>query len=304
MFEKLNGEWAPAKRRRVVAAIAVVLSLGVTHAAQAVDARTGWPVPHHATGVRNVAQPFAYVGPMGNPGLDPAPDGQSPVYFDIDAYQYVDATFISGDFTQSRPSLGIDSHSFASIAARSNFDLDSVQIGWIVQSDDPEPQLFVFHFVEGEPTCYNGCGYVQLSATRAPGMHVDVTDTPQSYAIQYADGDWYVGYQGEWIGYFPGSEWNGRFVAMDHAQWYAEVAAANRWPCAEMGNGAFADQEGAASISNLAVDGAPADSLPGIVHFPVAYSSGGATPTSFYYGGPGLCYDEQFIFYDDFNYRS
>jgi hypothetical protein len=71
-----------------------------------------------------------------------------------------------------------------------------------------------------------------------------------------------------------------------------------------MGNGAFADQEGAASISNLAVDGAPADSLPGIVHFPVAYSSAGVTPTSFYYGGPGLCYDEQFIFYDDFNYRS
>jgi neprosin-like protein len=248
-------------------------------------------------------QPTAYVQPKGMPGQVHgfAPDGSTLVYFYADAYQFVDATSISGEYTQHAPTIGsVDYHSLAELAAQSADGLDIVEIGWIVSNTDPQPQLFVFHWIRGEPTCYNGCGYVQLSSTRVPGMHVDVTDTPQSYAIQYSGGDWFVGYQGEWIGYFPGSEWNDEFTSIGLAQWFGEVAAGTALPCSQMGSGAFADQAGAASISNLLVEGAAAQSLPGELTLPAAYSTAGMTATSYFYGGPGLCW-EDLIFHDDFD---
>jgi neprosin-like protein len=248
-------------------------------------------------------QPTAYVQPKGMPGhaRGPAPDGSTLVYFYADAYEYVDANEISGEYTQHAPTIGtVDWHSLAEIAAQSADGLDIVEIGWIVTDTDPQPQLFVFHWIRGAPTCYNGCGYVQLSQTRVPGMHVDVTDTPQSYAIHYSGGDWYVGYQGEWIGYFPGSEWNGDFTSVGLAQWFGEVAAGTTLPCTQMGSGAFAAEPGAASISNLRVDGDAAESLPGELTLPAAYTTADMTDTSYNYGGPGRCW-EDVIFGDGFD---
>jgi len=287
-----------------VRVLPALLLLSYAQIAPSAESRTSWPTPQRTAGAHDLPVPIAYTHPKGNLGGDPetTPDGQSPVYFFAEVYEWVNATFVSGDFTQSAPALGIDYHSIANVVAKSYNGLDSVMVGWIVMSPDPVPQLFVYHFVGGEPTCYNGCGYVQLSKTRVPGMHVETTETPQTYAISYSGGDWYVGYQGEWIGYFPGSEWPSGFSNIDDVQWYGEVAAANRFPCAGMGSGAFGDQAGAASVSNLIVDGVAASVQPGTVTLPMAYSTADVTSSSFRYGGPGLCYDDEYIFYNEFNY--
>lgn len=41
-----------------------------------------------------------------------------------------------------------------------------VEVGWTVDRElngDAQPHLFVYHWVDGQATCYNGCGFVQYS---------------------------------------------------------------------------------------------------------------------------------------------
>jgi len=241
-----------------------------------------------------VPQPAARFAPKGMPAAgarNPAPAAvQGADYFYADAYQYATTTSISGDYTQHAPIVDSnDFHSLAEIAAQSADALQIVEIGWIVNVGDPDPQLFVYHWIDGNPTCYNGCGYVQVSATRVPGMYVSVTDVPQTYAIQYSGGNWYVGYQGEWIGYFPGTLWSGTYTEIGLAQWFGEIAAGSLAPCTQMGAGVFADQPGAASITGETIGNGAADALPGKITNEAYYSAANFTATGFNYGGPGAC---------------
>lgn len=252
-----------------------------------------------------IAQPVAIYAPKGMPGLSKghAPNGGTATYLYVDAYEYVTAAQASARYTQPAPVLAAgDFHSLAELAAQSADGLQIVEIGWIVFDTDPEPELFVYHWIDGNPTCYNGCGYVQVSSTRIPGMHVEVTDTPQDYGIEYSsdDGNWYVVYQGERIGYFPGSEWNDSFTSIGLVQWFGEIAAATGTPCSQMGNGTFGSQPGSAAISSMAVDGVDAQSLQGTVTLATAYDAGAVTATSYRYGGPGAC-GSDVIFADGFD---
>ena len=83
-----------------------------------------------------------------------------------------------------------------------------------MNNNDANPHLFVFHWVNGLPACYNGCGWVQVSTRRYPGMVVTATSTPQQYAIESYQGNWWIWYQSEWIGYFPGSLWNNSYTQL------------------------------------------------------------------------------------------
>src|ERR1700733_298538 len=48
-----------------------------------------------------------------------------------------------------------------------------VEVGWIVSTDlnhDPGPHIFVFHWINGNGTCYNGCGWQQFRSKYFPGQ--------------------------------------------------------------------------------------------------------------------------------------
>ncbi len=200
-------------------------------------------------------------------------------------------TSISGDFTQGRPAVAAgDFHSLAELAAISADGKNIVEIGWTVdRSVDAEPHLFVYHWVDGAETCYDGCGYVQMSRTRFPGMTVPTTNVPQTYAIQYQNGNWFVGYQGEWIGYFPGSLWNDAFTEAGVAQWFGEVASSTSVPCSQMGTGIFGDRPGAASISSERAINTDTSDQFWIASDARWYTIEKNGDDSFNFGGPGAC---------------
>jgi hypothetical protein len=188
-----------------------------------------------------VPQPIERWVPKGRPGQGPPPVqrfsgiGAPPAttataaYFYAGAFQYVNSPGSSAFLTQHIPWLMPgDSHSLAEMAVQSTDRRQIVEVGWIVDRSgygDENLHLFVYHWVNGVETCYNGCGWVQSSATRFPGMKLTYDGTASPYMIQYRDGNWWIGYQGELIGYFPGSLWSGIYTSGGLIQWFGELAA-------------------------------------------------------------------------------
>jgi hypothetical protein len=208
-------------------------------------------------------------------------------YYNV-AYLFGTGESASGSFTQDKPYVApTDYHSLAEIAGESANEQNIIEIGWTVDPNvnngDANPHLFVYHWINASSTCYNACGYVQVSKSRYPGMKVTVTTHPYSYAVKHQNGRWYVGYQGEWIGYFPDSLWNGAFTVMGLTQWFGEVAAGSS-PCTWMGDGIFGTQRGAAAISNEQF-GAGGTSSP--YSTSPYYAVGAISSTGFNFGGPG-----------------
>ena len=228
---------------------------------------------------------------------DSALDGTN--YYYADAMQSTQAEGASGNFNQPSPTLGgPDSHTLAELAVESNSanGLQIVEVGWTVDrgvNGDEVPHLFVYHWINGLGTCYNACGFVQVSQTLKPGMKVTVDSQPgttHQYAIRLMGSDWWVGYEGQWIGYFPGSLWNNAFTSANLVQWFGEVATARAFPCSQMGDGQPGSSDQAAVINNMSlyVAGAQvqAQATPGMQGDPY-YTVGHFQSTSFTYGGPG-----------------
>ncbi len=201
-----------------------------------------------------------------------------------------------GMLMQSDPALAaVDFHSLGEIAIESADDQQIVEIGWNVDASvngDLEPHLFAFHWINGVGTCYNGCDFVQMSATRMPGMRV-VPGEVDEYGIAYANGNWNLYYQGELIGYFPGTEWGGTFTSAGLVQWFGEVSAGSMTPCTQMGNGAFGTASGAATMTGLYIIDAQGAQTPAqieqiAVTSPTAYVDGAVSSDGFAFGGPGF----------------
>jgi hypothetical protein len=249
-----------------------------------------------------VPQPTESHAPKGHPRWEPLraeglEASTSAQYFYASGYQYQQAAGMFGEATQHRPYLAPgDYHTLFELAAQSANGSQIVEVGWninrAVNGSDTAPHLFVFHWIDGVPQCYNGCGWVQYSATRYPGMRLAVTDTPQAYGIEYHQGNWWVTYQGEWIGYFPGSRWRGTFTQIGLAQWFGEVAASSASPTTDMGNGQWGSSISAARLDSprlrLADGGFRSASLQPYTSHASLYSLGNLTLLRFNYGGPGL----------------
>lgn len=192
-----------------------------------------------------------------------------------------------------------DSHSLGEMSLQSADQLQTVEVGWTVDlglNGDRAPHLFVFHWVNGAATCYNACGWQQVSSTRYPGMPLTLTAIPQQFVCAYFGEAWWIWYQSEWIGNFPATLWTKpTFATGGIVQWYGEVAAI--WsPHSQMGNGLFATQAGAAVMEQQGVllDGGLPDggvraaaAQIGLVTWPAAYDIAQDSPSSFTYGGPG-----------------
>jgi hypothetical protein len=241
-------------------------------------------------------------------------------YHYVTATQYTTSIGATGSYTQEKPHVAPqEGHSLAELAILSPY-YDSngqpvkqqqiIEIGWKVESievnKDMNIHLFVFHWINrgiacltscGQ-TCYNACGYVQYSKTAYPGMTVDVTQAPQKYAIMQYQGNWWIWYQDQWIGYFPDSLWSTKGITFNKisvAQWFGEVGhtPASK-PHTQMGNGLFGKQPGSASItdmhlidSSLKESNAAAAPSYMTVTDPNCYNYGNLAGHSFTYGGPG-----------------
>lgn len=113
---------------------------------------------------------------------------------------------------------------------------DIVEIGWIVEPGDKAARLFVFHWINWNPTCYNGCGWVQWNPSITPGMNL-VTGSQSYMGYVYWEGNWWGWYEDQWVGYFPGSEWKGNYSKSSLIQWFGEVYDSDPSPATDMGDG-------------------------------------------------------------------
>jgi Neprosin len=213
-----------------------------------------------------------------------------------------------GYFTIAKPVVAAGGHSLAEIAVESPDEHQVVEIGWTVDrglNGDDDPHLFVYHWINGQGTCYNGCGYVPISVpglpTYAAGMKLPVSSTPVEFAIYHHGTGWLVGYNNHWIGSFPDSEWtNPTFKVTGKVQWFGEVntPTANPTPCTQMGNGEPASSATAARVEKIGFwgGGGPVgdfETNPDLYSGDVLYSPGpggiGFGPSGFRFGGPGAC---------------
>ncbi len=201
----------------------------------------GAPLPAASEPLPPLFQPLhpSESGP-GRGGIEP-PTSQ-PRFLYAGAYQRPRyAIGVSVDIAQEKPEVGKnDSHSLMELAVSSADGKQVVEVGWTVdpgQFGDEEPHLFVFHWVDGVLSCYNGCGFVATGTQPLVGSELQPNQT-NSYGFKHKDGKWQVEFNGQEIGYFPDKLWRKKF---DHADWvriFGEVSTYSESPpCADMGNG-------------------------------------------------------------------
>jgi hypothetical protein len=194
-----------------------------------------------------------------------------------------------------KPTLATaDYHTLAELALQSADGQQIVEVGWnvdrVVNGDD-DPHLFVYHWVNHTPSCYNGCGFVQYSTTVTPGATL-ANGAAKKFGIQYFSGAWWIAYDSEWIGYFPETLWTSQGVPSFNRsgliQTFGEVAASSATPCSQMGKGLLGINLSAAMLSSVSYLNGPPVSLTvwssSTYYTPLALSA-----RTFRYGGPGAC---------------
>jgi neprosin-like protein len=208
-------------------------------------------------------------------------------------YQFAVADGTSAVMTVARPTLATgDFHSLGEAAVSSADSQQVVEVGWTVDRGlfgDANPHLFVFHWVNGVATCYNGCGFVAASTIVTAGMTLPVGGTPQ-FSIQHFQGNWWVGYGGTWFGFFPDALWSGGYTKAGLIQWFGEVAANSASPCTDMGNALFPASTSSATAFGITYFGGPAVSIIlNTVTNPSLYGGTRTSANSMRFGGPGAC---------------
>ncbi|MGK5680467.1 neprosin family prolyl endopeptidase [Actinoplanes sp. URMC 104] len=211
--------------------------------------------------------------------------------------QYADNAGVYANMTIAKPELAkTDYHTLGEIALQSADGKQIVEVGWTVDrvvNGDDDPHLFVFHWVNDEPGCYNGCGWVQAADSINPGATLTYGVTKR-FGIQYYNDGWWIAYDTQWIGYFPEKLWNKEGISFNrsgYVQVFGEVATpSTTLTCTDMGNGTAPNKETAARFSSVAfVDGPAADlfvrATPEKADYQPAMIPN--TTRSFRYGGPG-----------------
>ncbi|WIM96888.1 neprosin family prolyl endopeptidase [Actinoplanes oblitus] len=199
---------------------------------------------------------------------------------------------VYANLTINKPVLAKDDyHTLAEIAVQSADGKQIVEVGWnvdrVVNGDD-DPHLFVYHWVNRETSCYNGCGFLQYSKTAIAGDTLPL-DTSKRFGIQYFNNAWWIAYDTEWVGYFPVKLWGDvDFSKSGLIQVFGEVAASSDKPCTQMGNGKSSTEGTAARIGSLAyLNGPPVDMF--VRSTSDYYNVTALSNRTFRYGGPGAC---------------
>lgn len=211
----------------------------------------------------------------------------------VDGYQYVDGTGASVSMDQAHPKIDrddADSHSLQELAVQSSDALQIVEIGWTVDRGlygDTLPHLFTYHWVDGQPTCYDTCGFVSTNQQLKPGMRVTPNQSG-TFGIENRGGDWWITYDGQDLGYYPGSLWGGRYTRFGLVQTFGEVASHISPTCVDMGNGKLGTVPQSSWIDDYRLSGTTAS--PALTEYSTSsdlYVEGFTTPTSFHLGGRG-----------------
>jgi len=281
--------------------VAAATVLGFAHPAHAATADAAVKAPARAVARLDppsvdpaTAKTSTPVGQVGRKGQPPVPGEittAATTYFYSGSFQFAAADGMFANMTVAQPFLsGADSHTLAELAAQSADGRQIVEVGWTVDralNGDLNPRLFVFHWVDGVPTCYNGCGFIQFSSAIRPGAWLG--NGVHSFTIQHFQGNWWIRLNSEWIGFFPDSLWGSRYTRTGLHQWFGEVAAFSGAPCTDMGNGLFSSSASAASISGMSNINGPAVSKSTNVTNANFYSGLSTGLTSMRFGGPGAC---------------
>jgi hypothetical protein len=199
------------------------------------------------------------------PPPPPAPPCDGVAWFGS-CYYYGSAAFATaadgGGMTNSieKPAYvntGGEGHTLDEIALQGGASNGNIiEMGWFVDSEmegNVNPHIFVYHWINGAETCYDTCGWQQWSSTYHPGMDLGSAVGKKVY-IGYVlyQGNWWGWFDNQWMGYFPGSEWNGQYTKTSLIQWFGEVASANGIPPkTQMGNGQFPSSTNAGDMATL-----------------------------------------------------
>lgn len=178
-----------------------------------------------------------------------------------------------------------------------------VEVGWNVDTTvngDSNPHLFVYHWVNGAGTCYNGCGFVDYAPNATNAGATLTQGSAKSFGIQYdattpTGGGWWVSYNGNWVGYFPSSLWTSAtpsvttYTNSDYVQFFGEVASSVTTPCSDMGTGTAGSTGAlpAAYFGSITYLNGPAYALNTTTTNSSWYSVGLAGTRTFYQGGAG-----------------
>ncbi|MFC6714925.1 neprosin family prolyl endopeptidase [Branchiibius cervicis] len=153
---------------------------------------------------------------------------------------------------------------------------------------DAHAHLFVYHWVNGQESCYNGCGFVQVSKWIKPGMRV--LPGVGQFAIRNVNGSWWVYFDYQPVGYFPGSLWNGTYTKAQLISAFGEVAeiGSDSPSCTDMGDGRLGSKSFSSFIAGYRLEGSTdTPNLAVRATSPSQYDFGAVSPTSFRLGGPG-----------------
>lgn len=212
--------------------------------------------------------------------------------------QFISASGVSVKFAQAAPKTtgtALNGHTLVELSVGTSDGRQYVEVGWILPAanGDKRPRLFVYHWVNGHTSCYNGCGFVQVSSSIHPGDALTVGATG-TYKINYSGGQWQVFYNGTEVGYFPESLWSGTFTQAGFTQIFGEVASSTLPTCTQMGDGIYGSASGSLLISGYSLIGSgnsPSLSPYNLNNFNGSrnsgYNYGAVTPTSMRIGGPG-----------------
>jgi hypothetical protein len=241
-------------------------------------------------------------GPDGDT-VAPAPSATSDptafFFYDYGSHK-AETDGIYANVSIAKPTLSArDYHTLAELDVQTADGNQVVEVGWTVDrvvNADSDPHLFVYHWVNGVKTCYNGCGFVQVSPNVKPGDTL-ANGTAKRFGIQYrADArgvGWWISFDSEWIGYFPEKLWLDQGVASfnraELVQAFGEVAAGSAKPCSQMGNGAAGTDSSSAVLGSVAYPtvGPAVDlTLSVLPDNSTYYTMQRLSPRTLQYGGP------------------
>ncbi|MBP0457635.1 neprosin family prolyl endopeptidase [Streptomyces montanisoli] len=183
-------------------------------------------------------------------------------------------------------------HSLQELSLQDTAQQSTVEVGWTVDPElngDSAPHLFVYHWVDGQTSCYNGCGFVPVSKTITAGMPLKA-GRKADFAIRDIGGDWWILYNHTKVGYFPGSLWSGTYKRAQVVTAFGEVAEneTDSPSCTDMGNGRQGSDQHASSIRDFRLyDATDKPLLTVTASSPQYYGYGKAKRNSFRLGGPG-----------------
>jgi hypothetical protein len=230
--------------------------------------------------------------PAPPPAAEPVLGANKVNYMWSGTKQYAATDGVSAKLTIGKPTLADgDWHTLGEVAVQSADEQQIVEVGWTVDRQmhgDDDPHLFVYHWVNGKETCYNGCGFMLAKgASIQPGSTL-AQGTAKDFGIQHLGGYWWIAYDSEWIGGFPDSTWKGGFTRSGLVQFFGEVASSSTKPCTQMGTGITPDTTGSARMYNIAYVNGPDMNLR-LLNTSDVYAVAQTSNTSIRYGGPGAC---------------